>query len=267
MEKSKGRIILWIFIAIFCLVGISALFSGSFVFALAFLLMAAILFPKTEKFLSDKYHFNLTKKIKVISIVVLLIIVGIASPKSQSTEQVAEKVNNTSNSTNQTANLETEAQTTAVQPVVEQQKPVSTIDQLWTILDRTIKTRDGYDISYAAGSKTATIIRTSTDLWDESSLVRESYKILVKYGLEAFKRDDINNLTVDYKTEFTDTYGKKSMQEAVILTISKVEFSKYDWNNLNYQPIYRQMESSCSTYYIHPAILKNLNYNKLYLSL
>jgi hypothetical protein len=242
MEKSKGRIILWIFIAIFCLVGISALFSGSFVFALAFLLMAAILFPKTEKFLSDKYHFNLTKKIKVISIVVLLIIVGIASPKSQSTEQVAEKVNNTSNSTNQTANLETEAQTTAVQPVVEQQKPVSTIDQLWTILDRTIKTR-------------------------ESSLVRESYKILVKYGLEAFKRDDINNLTVDYKTEFTDTYGKKSMQEAVILTISKVEFSKYDWNNLNYQPIYRQMESSCSTYYIHPAILKNLNYNKLYLSL
>jgi len=267
MEKSKGRIILWIFIAIFCLTGISSLFSGDFVFAISFLIMAAILIPKTREILSEKYHFNLTKRIKVISIIVLFIIAGIASPKSQSTDQVVEKVNNTSNSTNQTANVETKAQTTVVQPVAEQQKPISTIDQLWTILDQTIKNRNGYDISYNAETKTAKIVRTEMSFYDESSLVRESYKVLVKYGLEAFKRDDVKYLTVNYKTELTDVYGKKTIENVIILTISKIEFSKYDWNNLNYQPIYRQMESSCSEYYIHPAILKNLNYEKLYLYL
>ena len=57
------------------------------------------------------------------------------------------------------------------------------------------------------------------------------------------------------------------MNDAVILTMPKDEFMKYDWEGLKYEPVYSQMETSCSYYYIHPAVKKNLKYDKLYLSL
>ncbi len=146
-------------------------------------------------------------------------------------------------------------------------KPLATTDKLWNALDKSIKTRTSYDIKYDEAKKEATLIFSPKDFWDENSVVKGAYSTLVKYGKEVFQIDGVNSLTVNYKLEFTDRYGKKSTDDAVIITMSKDEFSKYDWDNLKYQPVYNQIKSSASKYYVHPALESKLDYSKLYLAL
>lgn len=149
----------------------------------------------------------------------------------------------------------------------EPTKPLTTIDKLWVALDKSIKTRTDYDIKYDETTKTAMLIFSPKDFWDENSVVRGAYSTLVKYGRESFQIDGVNSLTVDYKLEFTDRYGKKLTDDAIIITMGKDEFDKFDWDNLKYQSVYNQIKSSASKYYVHPAVESKLDYSKLYLPL
>jgi len=141
------------------------------------------------------------------------------------------------------------------------------MDKLWLALDSSIKTREGYNISFNKKNKTATLVYTKKDSWDENSFARDVYSTLVKYGKEAFQISGVSAITVKCKTGFTDKYGKSKTEVGMIVTMPKKEFSRFDWDNLNYQPIYKKMESSCSKHYIHPAIWKNLDYDDVFLSI
>jgi hypothetical protein len=105
------------------------------------------------------------------------------------------------------------------------------------------------------------------DFWDENSVVRGAYSMLVKYGRESFQIDGVNSLTVNYKLEFTDKYGKKTTDDAIMITMSKEEFNKFEWDNLKLQSVYNQIKSASSKYYVHPALESKLDYSKLFLSL
>lgn len=149
----------------------------------------------------------------------------------------------------------------------EPEKTISLNDKLWLALDNSMKKRDGYEISLDENKKDVQISFESKEFWDENSLVRGAYSLLVKYGKEAFKLEGVDLLTVKYKTEFTDGYGKKGIEDAIIITMSKEEFNKFEWENLKMLPVYKQIEGSALKYYIHPAVKNNLNYDKLYLSI
>ncbi|MCX6784162.1 MAG: hypothetical protein NT141_03835 [candidate division WWE3 bacterium] len=142
----------------------------------------------------------------------------------------------------------------------------SIMDQLWTALDDSIKTRKGYDIQYEDIDKRVTVTQTGSTFWDETGTVRGGYSTLVAYGSKAFKISGVDVVKVVIRGEFTDTYGKDSTEDAMRISMAKTEFDKYDWGNLIYQPIYTQMENSTIEYYIHPAILKNVKLKDLYLS-
>ena len=161
---------------------------------------------------------------------------------------------------------QTQQATTAPEPTKET-KPLTTTDKLWVALDSSMKTRDGYTVEYDESSKTASVTKTSTDFWDETSMVRGSFTTLVKFGTEAFKIDGVEAVRVVTRSEFTDQYGKKGVDDAVRIIMNKSEFSKFDWNNLKYQSVYSQIKNASEGFYIHPAVLKNLDTSKLYLSL
>lgn len=156
---------------------------------------------------------------------------------------------------------------TQPQKVAAPTNPPTITDGLWKALDNSMKTRSGYSVEFDESSKTATITKTSTGAWDESALVRDSFTILVKYGTEVFKIDGVNAIRVVVKTELTDSYGKKTVEDVVRIIMSKAEFGKFDWKNLSYQPVYSQIKNASEGFYIHPAILKNLNPDKLYLAM
>lgn len=80
LELQKGeykKMALWIFIGISFLISIIALFSNNFISAIGYLLIGLILLPRTGEFLKDKYKFDLSTNIKIISIVVIFILLFI----------------------------------------------------------------------------------------------------------------------------------------------------------------------------------------------
>ena len=86
LQKGQEKILLWVIISVMFLSVIVALFGGSFVPAIGYFLVAIILLPATENFLKKKYKFNLSTKIKIISIVcifALLLVFSIVSTKDQ----------------------------------------------------------------------------------------------------------------------------------------------------------------------------------------
>lgn len=149
----------------------------------------------------------------------------------------------------------------------EPTKPLTMTDRLWSALDTSMKSRKDYEIEYNEDIKMASIIKTSTDPWDESSLVRGGFTTLVKFGTEAFKIENVDAVQVVIKTKFTDQYGKDGLDDGVRIIMSKTEFAKFDWKNLEYQSVYNQIKNASEAFYIHPAVLKNIDYSKLYLTL
>lgn len=187
---------------------------------------------------------------------------------SSETKLVYKKPQSNQASNNQTVETPKPAETPAETPaaVAEPPKQENLYDKLWKALDESMKTRDGYSISYDDQSKTAMVIRASrSDYWDETDIVRSAYKTLVSYGLKAFQIDGVDEVEITLKSNFTDQYGKSNEEKAVQISMKKDEFSKYDWNKLVGQNIYNQMKTSCSYYWVHAAIQKNLKTDKLYL--
>lgn len=215
-----------------------------------------ILFFPIGLFLMWKYaNWNKAVKWVVTGVFALLVVSSATSSKNTKTE-----------STTQTNSPQSQQQIATPQPKKEV-KPLTTTDKLWVALDNSMKTRDGYTVEYDESSKTASVTKTSTDFWDETSMVRGSFTTLVKFGTEAFKIDGVDAVRVVTRSEFTDQYGKKGIEDAVRIIMNKSEFSKFDWNNLKYQSVYSQIKNASEGFYIHPAVLKNLDTSKLYLSL
>lgn len=273
MEKTKAvfkKILKWLLILILIAGFMSTISAKNYLGMIISALLVVLVFFSNEE-ITKKIKLPMNNKIKTISVIVGIIIISITTPNSpvKDTSNVnietpkAQSVENVAVSEPQAV----VAENVIVNEVAEQPvQQVSIIDKLWTALDGSIKTRSGYNIQYDESTKTVKISYVSKTAWDENALVRNSYTILVKYGSEAFKIDNVDAVTVNVITDFTDSYGKSSSEDAVIISMPKSEFSKYDWKALEYSPIYRQMKESCSEYYIHPAILKALNNEKLYLS-
>jgi hypothetical protein len=203
-----------------------------------------------------------------------------ADPKpapTQTPTPVAQEQNNAAanNATNSSANTPApiENKTPENKPAAPtpkpSPKPPSTIDQLWSTLDTSMKTREHYDVKYDGGQKQAYVIFDASDetVWDETALVRDAYELLVKYGREAFKVNGVDEVRVNVKTSFQDQYGQSETEDAVRITMTKAAFGKFNWDELKYQSVWRGISDASDEYYLHPAIERNLNYDKLYLSI
>lgn len=215
-----------------------------------------ILFFPVGLFLMWKYT-NWNKKAKiVITGIFALIVIGSSSSSNTKKEN-----------TQQEQPLPTAQEVKSAPLPTKESKPLSITDKLWIALDNSMKSREGYGVEYDELSKIATITTTSTNFWDENSIVRGNFTLLVKFGTEAFKIDGVDAVLIVSKTEFTDQYGKKNIEDAIRIVMDKSEFNKFEWNNLKYQPVYNQIKNASESFYIHPAILKKLDPSKLYLSL
>lgn len=150
-----------------------------------------------------------------------------------------------------------------------QPKKKSTADLLWVSLDKAFGNRKGFGLQFDEAAGLATITRTygADDLWDENDAVRKGYSLLVKFGMQAFKVPNVNRVEAVVVVPMTDSYGKTSNEMVVDLVITKEEFQKYDWKELEYQAISPQMQRSCIKYWIHPSVLTNTNPDKLFLEL
>ncbi len=173
-------------------------------------------------------------------------------PAEQSTERSAEETAKTVEKTEEE---------------LQQEENESMLNQLWNAADKSIKNRKNLDIQYNQNQKRATIIYQPDVVWDENETVRKAYSYLVKYGQEAFKIQNVKIVETIIKTEFINEYGKTNVRKAVVFSMKKDEFQKYNWEELEYRPIFDQINRSLIKNRIHPAIQKELEKEELYLSL
>ena len=147
-------------------------------------------------------------------------------------------------------------------------KPLTTEDRLWQAVDNGLKKRDNINIYYDSADKIVIIEHTDENPYSAESFVKQAYSILVLYGQEAFNIDDVNAINVQNKTALTDEYGKKNIENGVIIEMTKENFSKFEWKNLEYQQINTRIQTASDIYRIHPAIQKEIkDESKLYLVL
>jgi hypothetical protein len=150
-----------------------------------------------------------------------------------------------------------------------QPKQKSTTDMLWGSLEKAFGSRKGYDLQFDDSSGVAIITRTygENDLWDENDVVRKGYSLLVKFGMQAFKVPQVSSVEAIVVVPMQDSFGKTSNETAVDLRMTKAEFQKYDWKELEYQAVSPQMQRSCIKYWIYPSIEAKTNPDDLFLEL
>ena len=145
-------------------------------------------------------------------------------------------------------------------------KQKTTLDKLWEASDQVLNTRKGVDIKFDATIGTAQLFYTPDSIWDEKRAVQMTYKNFVNWGKKVNGFNGVQAIDVYTKSEFTDSYGKSSIDTAARVLMDVGEFRNYNWESLEGQPIHNQLERD-GMLYLHPAIRKNVNLNdaKLFL--
>lgn len=137
-----------------------------------------------------------------------------------------------------------------------------------------IKPENLKSATYSADTKTvkveynphSKIGDTSYAMISSDSFVREIYTNLVKIGKGVFQVENVEKLNIVAYVDFMDNYGKSKEEKGGEILFSKEEFNKFQWDNLKYQPISKEIKQTALDYYIHPAIAKEINEKDLFLS-
>lgn len=141
---------------------------------------------------------------------------------------------------------------------------------LWKALDQIDKgNRDGWNIIYSQANNpgVVTLTQTSDSFWDEQMAVNGAINTSISYGYQVFKIPGIDQEIIEFKSTFTDNFGNKSVEDIIKIGITKDKFNRYNWQNLNYEPIYNQMIQSADPFDINPSVKSKINTDQLTLDL
>ena len=128
------------------------------------------------------------------------------------------------------------------------------------VAQKEVERKPQYEIKGEVAQKAISI----PSAWNENELVRKAYSEFVKMGKRAFRNDKVKAIFIGVYTKMTDQYGNESTDRVIKLKMTKSQFLKFSWSNLEYRPIYRQMVSSCEIHWLHPGIRKNIDTKELY---
>ena len=118
--------------------------------------------------------------------------------------------------------------------------------------------------SFDRATGTVTIVYGEGDhFFDEQSTINGLVTMFVKSGREVFNINGVTNLSITVRGSFTDVYGQSQIEDAGKITMTKEEFEKFNWDNLVGQSVYNGISLAATEFYIHPAILKAINLDKI----
>jgi hypothetical protein len=74
--------------------------------------------------------------------------------------------------------------------------------------------------------------------WDETAIARQAAETLQAFAPEAFAVPAVDVLRLAGYAEFTDLYGKKSVEPAVTLTITRALADRVEWSTVPPRNLY-----------------------------
>lgn len=123
--------------------------------------------------------------------------------------------------------------------------------------------KEEYAVSYDSSMKKITVTRNPYTAWDETAIVSDTFNDLVKLGKEVLKLQTVDELAIIYKAEFKNQYGQNTTENAVLISMKKANFQKFNWDNLVGQKIFDSIVINSSDYEINPAINNDLDKDKV----
>lgn len=200
---------------------------------------------------------NWFRRHPILTVLLVLFIIGLVGSSGNKSNSSSQEKITASKSPTQEVAITTPVPTT----------PLTLEGKLQQIINKVLSDQKDVKVNYDKETQIATVTYgEGSEFFDEKGMVQGAITVLVEVGQKAFKFDGINELGIVVRNKFTDSYGKENIEDAVRLFMTKEEFQKFDWNNLKYHPIYYPISRSASVFIIHPAILKNIKIDDLYLS-
>ena len=136
---TLGLILSWIFGVLFGISGLTFLFSGGIVAGGSLILASLVLLPPVNKFVKEKYNFELSRGLKITLVIILFVIYAVSLPSSnmfnddvkvQPTENLNQpSETSTPSNTQTTTPTETTATTQTTTPAVEEQTDTTTMGE------------------------------------------------------------------------------------------------------------------------------------------
>ncbi len=245
---TVGLILGWILGVIFAITGVVMIFSKP-ISGLLFLIASAILLPPVNRFIKNKYNFSLSRNVKILAVLILLVIGSIAGGKSDS-EKVASDVNNTSTPPPTAQSTTTPTQPaqpipldqqitqkinevlgptnntnkpTVVKVEIEKYKPVELTDYKYKSTDD-IK---GIFIVINSSENLTTNLQKGT-MDDEASKIFQNIFPL---------SSQIGDIIIWEQLPVKDQYGNTKDDTAIVFSMGRPLFLKVNWSNFNHRDL------------------------------
>lgn len=96
--------------------------------------------------------------------------------------------------------------------------------------------------------------------WDEKNLMTKATGTTVEVAKRLFTNPNVGLVTVIFDGEFTDSYGKKNIGQAVRIALKRETADKIQWEQFRDMVLtdYTKLLDIADTKFVHSAISKNL---------
>jgi len=96
------------------------------------------------------------------------------------------------------------------------------------------------------------------EIWDENDSVFDTCETAKDIMPVIFKIEGVASVYVELDMTFTDVYGKKNKEKAVLITVGKEAADKINWKEIN-SANRAGLIRVCETVYIHPGVMKEID--------
>lgn len=131
----------------------------------------------------------------------------------------------------------------------------------------TDKITDDYtEIDVSFDPEVAEILLTYTPdiAWSTRSAVNDAMSNYINYCRYVYAFDSVDGVWMISKGSFTDSHGQESTENVTAFRMDRETFSTFNWDNLEYAPIYDAFTRDCSGFNIHPSVLADIDTDDLY---
>lgn len=128
-----------------------------------------------------------------------------------------------------------------------------------------LKDKNNIEIS-TIDNKVTVKYKTDTPL-TFNTLLREVLSLYVKIGKIIYNNNNIQEFDFVINGDITDEYGNKKIDRLIEILMPKDNFVKYQWKNLEYQPIYNIFIKETDIFYILYSMRSQIDIDKIFLTL
>lgn len=128
-----------------------------------------------------------------------------------------------------------------------------------------LKDKNNIEIS-TIDNKVIVKYKTDTPL-TFNTLLREVLSLYVKIGKIIYNNNNIQEFDFVINGDITDEYGNKKIDRLIEILMPKDNFVKYQWENLEYQPIYNIFIKETDIFYILYSMRSQIDIDKIFLTL